>query len=231
MSGLAAPGSGAKCQGPIPVDNVIGKAIVIVMPPSRWGTIGNPDIDPATRTTDEHGAEGPASRQRSWAAAESCGWRRNCSARGIGGARLAAMDEVGRGALAGPVTVGVVVVTATIGRVPPGLRDSKLLTPAAREALVRPVRRWVTEYAVGHASPAEIDTIGIIAALRMAGQRALAGAVRPGRCGAAGRQPQLPEHPDAAAAADDDDPPLFEVAPVDRPARPSRRCTSGSRPT
>ena len=34
------------CQGPIPVDNVIGKAIVIVMPPSRWGTIGNPDIDP-----------------------------------------------------------------------------------------------------------------------------------------------------------------------------------------
>ena len=34
------------CQGPIPVDNVIGKAIFIVMPPSRWGTIGNPDIDP-----------------------------------------------------------------------------------------------------------------------------------------------------------------------------------------
>jgi signal peptidase I len=38
--------SGAVCQGPIPVDNVIGKAIAIVMPPSRWGTIGNPDIDP-----------------------------------------------------------------------------------------------------------------------------------------------------------------------------------------
>jgi signal peptidase I len=40
------PTSGAVCQGPIPVDNVIGKAIFIVMPPSRWGTIGNPDIDP-----------------------------------------------------------------------------------------------------------------------------------------------------------------------------------------
>ncbi len=40
------PDSAAKCQGPIPVDNVIGKAIFIVMPPSRWGTIGNPDIDP-----------------------------------------------------------------------------------------------------------------------------------------------------------------------------------------
>jgi signal peptidase I len=40
------PESAAMCQGPIPVDNVIGKAIFIVMPPSRWGTIGNPDIDP-----------------------------------------------------------------------------------------------------------------------------------------------------------------------------------------
>jgi ribonuclease HII len=91
-----------------------------------------------------------------------------------GTVRLAAMDEVGRGALAGPVTVGAVVVTERIGRVPAGLRDSKLLTPAAREALVKPVRRWVGEWAVGHASPAEIDTIGIIAALRTAGRRALA---------------------------------------------------------
>ncbi len=34
-------GAGAHCQGPIPVDNVIGKAVFIVMPPSRWGTIGD----------------------------------------------------------------------------------------------------------------------------------------------------------------------------------------------
>ncbi len=88
--------------------------------------------------------------------------------------RLAAMDEVGRGALAGPVTVGVVVITAAIGRVPAGLADSKLLTPEARNQLVTPVRRWVAEYAVGHASAEEIDTIGIIAALRAAGRRALA---------------------------------------------------------
>src|SRR6478609_6198986 len=92
---------------------------------------------------------------------------------GSGVLRLAAMDEVGRGGPAGPVSVGVVVVTATIGRVPPGLGGSKLLTPAAGEALVPSIRRWVAEYAVGHASPAEIDTIGIIAALRTAGQRAL----------------------------------------------------------
>lgn len=88
--------------------------------------------------------------------------------------RLAGMDEVGRGALAGPVTIGVVVVTASVGRVPAGLRDSKLLTPAARDALVAPVRRWATDFAVGHASPEEIDAHGIMAALRLAGERALA---------------------------------------------------------
>ena len=91
-----------------------------------------------------------------------------------GALRLAAMDEVGRGALAGPVSVGVVVVTGGIGRVPAGLKDSKLLTPAVRQQLVGPVRRWVGEYAVGHASPEEIDRWGIIAALRAAGRRALA---------------------------------------------------------
>lgn len=93
--------------------------------------------------------------------------------------RLAAMDEVGRGALAGPVSVGVVVVTTTIGRVPNGLRDSKLLTPALRDALVAPVRRWVREWAVGHASPQEIDAWGIIPALRTAGRRALAALPEP----------------------------------------------------
>jgi len=40
------PGGGQGCARPIPVDSVIGKAIFIVMPPSRWSTIGNPDIDP-----------------------------------------------------------------------------------------------------------------------------------------------------------------------------------------
>jgi ribonuclease HII len=87
--------------------------------------------------------------------------------------RLAAMDEVGRGALAGPVSVGVVVVTPDIKRVPTGLADSKLLTPETRQRLVTPVRRWVSEYAVGHAGADEIDSIGIIAALRAAGRRAL----------------------------------------------------------
>lgn len=84
------------------------------------------------------------------------------------------MDEVGRGALAGPVTVGVVVIDASVGTAPSGVRDSKLLTPAAREALVPRLRRWALAYAVGHAEPAEIDRHGIIPALRLAGRRALA---------------------------------------------------------
>lgn len=87
---------------------------------------------------------------------------------------VAGMDEVGRGALAGPVTVGVVVVDDTTGRTPAGLRDSKLLRPDVRERLCGPIRRWARASAVGHAGPDEIDRYGIIAALRMAGNRALA---------------------------------------------------------
>ena len=94
---------------------------------------------------------------------------------------LAGMDEVGRGALAGPVTVGVVVIDDTCRSAPTGVRDSKLLTPQARAHLVPRLRRWARAHAVGHASPGEIDDIGIIAALRLAATRALA---------------QLPEPPD-----------------------------------
>ncbi|MBW3084513.1 Ribonuclease HII [Austwickia sp. TVS 96-490-7B] len=86
---------------------------------------------------------------------------------------VAGMDEVGRGALAGPVTVGVVCVTQEVGSAPPGVRDSKLLTPARRTALVEPIHAWASSWGVGHASAAEIDEWGIIAALRAAGRRAL----------------------------------------------------------
>lgn len=87
---------------------------------------------------------------------------------------LAGMDEVGRGALAGPVSVGVVVIDETCRTAPAGVRDSKLLTPAARRAMVPRLQRWSLAHAVGHAQPEEIDEIGIIAALRLAGRRALA---------------------------------------------------------
>ena len=84
------------------------------------------------------------------------------------------MDEVGRGALAGPVSVGVVVIDERARSAPAGVRDSKLLTPTARQAMVPRLQRWALAHAVGHATPAEIDAIGIIAALRLAGTRALA---------------------------------------------------------
>jgi len=93
---------------------------------------------------------------------------------------LAGMDEVGRGALAGPVTVGVVLIDETCRTAPQGVKDSKLLAPHARERMVPRIERWALAHGVGHASPDEIDEVGIIAALRLAGCRALAAAgIRP----------------------------------------------------
>jgi ribonuclease HII len=83
------------------------------------------------------------------------------------------MDEVGRGALAGPVSVGVVVIDETVRSAPIGVKDSKLLTERARTVLVPRIRRWAVAHAVGHASADEIDSVGIMAALRLAGVRAL----------------------------------------------------------
>lgn len=89
------------------------------------------------------------------------------------GSVVLGVDEVGRGALAGPVSVGVCAVGPATGVVPDGLNDSKLLAAAVRESLVEPVRAWAVSVAVGHASPAEIDAQGIVAAQRLAARRAL----------------------------------------------------------
>ncbi|OFI39623.1 ribonuclease HII [Arthrobacter sp. SW1] len=96
---------------------------------------------------------------------------------------LAGVDEVGRGAFAGPVSVGIAVVDLQEQSLLDGVRDSKLLKPEDRERLEPLVRGWAVASAVGHASAAEIDALGIIAALRLAGNRAwgdiLAGGTRP----------------------------------------------------
>ena len=89
-----------------------------------------------------------------------------------GATTLACVDEVGRGALAGPVSVGVVVLDLGVGSAPRGLRDSKLLTPRARRELLPRLRRWPVAFAVGHADPFEVDAVGIICALRVAAARA-----------------------------------------------------------
>lgn len=90
------------------------------------------------------------------------------------GARIVAgMDEVGRGAIAGPVTIGVVAVDASIGDVPTGLADSKLMTPKRRDAMVPVVQQWALAWGTGSATANEIDRFGIMAALSLAGSRAL----------------------------------------------------------
>jgi ribonuclease HII len=91
---------------------------------------------------------------------------------GAGRVTVIGMDEVGRGAIAGPVAVGVAAVTIDIGRVPEGLADSKLLSAARREALDPVVRRW-TRTAVGMASADVVDQQGIVPALGQAGAAAI----------------------------------------------------------
>jgi ribonuclease HII len=83
------------------------------------------------------------------------------------------VDEVGRGAVAGIVAVGVCAIVPTVDAPPVRLRDSKLLS-AARRAEVEPlIRAWATAVAVGEAEPSEIDQHGIVAALGMAARRGL----------------------------------------------------------
>lgn len=90
------------------------------------------------------------------------------------GARLViGMDEVGRGAIAGPVAVGLSVVDLATRTAPEGLKDSKLLPEARREQLQPKVARWARHAAVGLASNERIESIGIIAALGLAARRAL----------------------------------------------------------
>jgi ribonuclease HII len=82
-------------------------------------------------------------------------------------------DEVGRGAIAGPVAVGLAVVDRGVGFHPIGLRDSKMLAEKRREELAPLAASWALFTAVGLATAEEVDRIGIIAALGLAGKRAL----------------------------------------------------------
>jgi ribonuclease HII len=86
---------------------------------------------------------------------------------------VAGMDEVGRGAIAGPVTIGIVAVNSDVAEMPVGLRDSKLMTPKRREAMVSTVQQWSFAWATGSATAQEIDAFGIMSALGLAASRAL----------------------------------------------------------
>ncbi|AKV56227.1 ribonuclease HII [Bifidobacterium actinocoloniiforme DSM 22766] len=95
----------------------------------------------------------------------------------LGARWVVGFDEVGRGALAGPVMVGAAALRADRLpdlAVPEGLADSKRLSPAAREGLVPGLETWADAWAVGSASNQEIDQWGIMHALGLAALRALA---------------------------------------------------------
>ncbi len=87
------------------------------------------------------------------------------------------MDEVGRGAIAGPVAVGVALLDHLDHRSetawPGNLKDSKLLSEKARNEIFEPIQNWVSGYAVGMASANEIDAQGIVHALALSAKRAL----------------------------------------------------------
>lgn len=87
-----------------------------------------------------------------------------------------ACDEVGRGALAGPVAVGAAAVDASRARkrVPDGLRDSKLVPEPRRADVAARAAAWVNASAVGWASAREVDEVGIMRALGLAALRAIA---------------------------------------------------------
>lgn len=87
---------------------------------------------------------------------------------------VAGVDEVGRGAWAGPLSVGVAVVHPGRRRIPSGLRDSKLLPEEVRESIFDRVAGWCLAWAVGHAEAEECDRFGMTKALRVATRRALA---------------------------------------------------------
>lgn len=135
---------------------------------------------------------------------------------------LACADEAGRGALCGPVSLAVVVVTPSTRPAPKGVRDSKLLTPAQRMDLVPQIERWAP-HAVGMASAGEIDQIGIIAALRLAGQRALATlSVRPDHVLLDGNHDYISEPQQPALFGEE--PAGFQVPPVTTMIKADLRC-------
>jgi ribonuclease HII len=91
--------------------------------------------------------------------------------------RLAGIDEVGRGALAGPVYAAAVVLPArdTILAELYGVRDSKQMTPEEREDWAPAIKEKALAYCIGWASCKEIDRYGIAPATKLAARRALRG--------------------------------------------------------
>jgi ribonuclease HII len=112
----------------------------------------------------------PPCRQQPTLAEESALWQ-------AGYARVAGLDEAGRGAWAGPVAAAAVILApdpAVAGRLA-GVADSKQLSAGQRERLFDLIVQEAAAWAVGMVQAAQIDAEGIAAATRSAMQAALAG--------------------------------------------------------
>lgn len=91
---------------------------------------------------------------------------------------LAGIDEAGRGPLAGPVFAAACILPVRF--ILPGLNDSKMLTESKREKLYTQIQAQAIDYAIGSAEPAEIDSLNILQATKLAMKRAVEGLkVRP----------------------------------------------------
>ncbi|MGE5373578.1 MAG: ribonuclease HII, partial [Bacteroidota bacterium] len=91
---------------------------------------------------------------------------------------IAGLDEAGRGALAGPVAVGAVILPVDdplLLRTLEGVRDSKQMTPLERESLVPRIKEAALSWSVGFSPSEEIDALGIVPATRLAALQALQG--------------------------------------------------------
>ena len=87
--------------------------------------------------------------------------------------RIAGVDEVGRGPLAGPVVAGAVILSPGVSIV--GAKDSKALSPKRREALAGEILSCASAVSLGAASVREIDRLNILTGTRLAMERALRG--------------------------------------------------------
>jgi ribonuclease HII len=103
----------------------------------------------------------------------TCGWRFEQEARAEGYATVAGADEVGRGALCGPVVAGAVILGDDFDV--EGIDDSKRLTALQREALATRIRARARAWALGWVEPREIDRLNILRATYLALQRAVTG--------------------------------------------------------
>lgn len=85
--------------------------------------------------------------------------------------RIVGLDEVGRGPVAGPLTVGAIVLPPS-PRIP-GLNDSKQLSPEKRQELADVIKHVALAWAVDHTEPSDVDAHGMTACLRAAFARVI----------------------------------------------------------